>query len=240
MAKVALEVITDAFGLSQIYGEDFENLTDTQIRKGLQALSYVVSEKTYDDSNNPYYEKISFSMDYAQPSKFIDNLIGVSTLTFNLDSVRYAVSELTREEFDGSFRANQVYTLPLTYFMERAKGGGNIYVYPFPNQTYEFDLWGKFSLTSVTSLYQDLSLSFDDTYIDYLTFLTARRLCLTYSFEIPNTVTEEINRKEAIMSDSVGTLDTKAAIVPTACRPAVINYAQVNFSPNGFVPSGSF
>ncbi len=240
MPKIALEVITDAFGLSQIYGEDFENLTSSQLKKGLSALQYVIAEKTVDDSQNPYYRKTTFTMNYGDKSYFVEGLTEVSTLTFFIDSVRYACYEMSREQFDGSYRANNVYTLPLTFFMERSEGGGTVYVYPFPNQTYEFELWGKFAMTEVTSYYQDMSLSYDNFYIDYLTFMMSRRLCLSYGFEVPQTVTSEINRKEQIMANTVGPLDTACAIIPTSVPPSMINYAQVWFATNGFVPNGRF
>ena len=87
-------------------------------------------------------------------------------MTFNIGTVRFSMSELTRKEYFATPRVDQLQALPFSYRVERCLGGANVYLYFVPNEGYEVKVWGKFSLNDVT-LDQDLSLTYDGFYISY-------------------------------------------------------------------------
>lgn len=239
MEKYVLEVINEAFFKAQIYGQDYENLGSSELKKGLTNLQYVISEKNADDSTNPYYRKINFTLNSNDKSIFIDNLIGVSTLTFLLNStLRYPVAMKERKAFDGCFRAENVKTIPYTGFMERGVGGGTIYVYPFPDQAYTFELWGKFGLDQVTDYYTDMLLTYDLFYIEYLVFLLAARLRTDYGYDPFPSITMEISKKEQIMANSIGPPDATCYVKSSVCKSGANPYVVANFLTSGFYPSG--
>lgn len=239
MEKFVIEVINEAFFKAQIYGQDYETLDPCELKKGLTNLQYVIAEKNSDDSTNPYYQTIEFSIAAGTPSIFIDNLIGVSTITFLLNStLRYPVTMKSRKEFEGSFRAENIQTIPYTGFMERGVGGATIYFYPFPQQAYTFKLVGKFGLEQVTDYYTDMLLAYDLFYVEYLVFLLAARLRTDYGYEELASITKEIQKKEQIMANAIGPPDATCYVKSSVCKAGANPYVAANFLTSGFYPSG--
>ncbi len=239
MEKFVIEVINEAFFKAQIYGQDYEALDPSELKKGLTNLQYVIAEKNADDAENPYYQRINFTLGVGQPSIFIDNLIGISTLTFLLSgTLRYPSVMKSRKAFDGACRAQNILTLPYTAFMEREVGGARIYVYPFPEQAYTFELVGKFGLKQVTDYYTDMLLDYDLFYIEYLVFLLAARLRTDYGFEEMPSITKEIQKKEQTMANAIGPPDATCYVKSSVCRAGANPYVVANFLTSGFYPSG--
>ena len=52
MEKLVIEVINEAFFKAQIYGQDYETLDSSELKKGLTNLQYVIAEKNADDAEN--------------------------------------------------------------------------------------------------------------------------------------------------------------------------------------------
>ena len=96
------------------------------------------------------------------------------------------MNELTRKEYFGTPRVDGLQALPFSYRYERTLGGCNLYMYFVPNQAYLINIWGKFGLSEVT-LDQDLSLTYDLFYIEYLRFALAQYICCEYGQTFPDT-----------------------------------------------------
>jgi hypothetical protein len=162
--------------------------------------------KTVDQSKIPYYDKYDFtaitdSVPGTNDEKyFIPGLIECETLTFTIGTVRYSMAPLARKEYFGRPRANNVRSLPYSYHIERAKGGANLYMYYLPSTTYPFEMYGNFSLKSVT-LDQDLSLTLDDFYIEYLRYLLASYMCEFYEIDFPGSARARLASYESLMTD---------------------------------------
>ena len=71
-------------------------------------------------------------------------------------------------------------SLPFSYHLERTLDGSNVWVYYLPDQTYQFNLIGKFALTDV-SLNEDMETVYDPFYIEYLRYALAQFMCNEYS-----------------------------------------------------------
>src|SRR4029077_5991810 len=100
------------------------------------------------------------------------------------NQVRYAMRKVDRKAYWATPRANQIQSLPYQYYVERQfgpstnvppigpgnppqLGGASIFFYFLPNVSYTFQIWGIFALQSVVAQ-QDLSLTLDQFYIDFL------------------------------------------------------------------------
>jgi hypothetical protein len=185
MPTTTRELITKSWHLSGIVARDLQVVSGSEIDDGLSLLNSLLAFKTVDQSKIPYYDKYDFtaitdSVPGTNDEKyFIPGLIECETLTFTIGTVRYSMAPLARKEYFGRPRANNVRSLPYSYHIERAKGGANLYMYYLPSTTYPFEMYGNFSLKSVT-LDQDLSLTLDDFYIEYLRYLLASYMCEFY------------------------------------------------------------
>lgn len=237
MALTALELITRAFYDAQIIGRNFNTPTNEQINDGLFYLKNILAEKTSENSLNPYYQQYSFSTVAGQEDYFIPNLIGIETLTFIYQNVRYTSQNYSRTEYFQSFRAETVETFPLTYHMEREFGGGRIFLYPKPDKVYEFTLWGQFALDDSVTLQTDLSLIYDRFYTAYLELELASRICTFYGKEVPPGVARELRRCEAVLSNRISPPDLTTQKTSTLTGDCVINYGFINLS-NGWIPTG--
>ena len=173
----------------------------------------------------PYYDKIIVPTVQGQQEYFVPNLIDVSTLTFNLSTVRYSTSLKKRQAFFGSSRADNIQSLPYTYFWERSNGGVKIYLYFLPAQNYPLTITGKFYLNDVTND-TDLDLTMDRYYQLYLTYCLAEYICI-WNKTTPN---PEIIKKIAECEDDLFNMNSvdyawsKVRIISD--QPQFINYAQ--------------
>jgi hypothetical protein len=186
MAYPASELITRAYFLSQILARDLQTISGSEMNDGLYLLNALLDIKFSDLQLIPYYTNYQFNTVQGQESYFVPNLAEADTTTFNIGTVRFSMNELTRKEYFSTPRVDQLQALPFSYRYERVLGGCNVFFYFVPNQSYLINIWGKFALSDVT-LNQDLSLTYDLFYIEYLRFALAQYICCEYGQTFPDT-----------------------------------------------------
>lgn len=227
MAYSTAKLISNAYYASGIVSRQFENVTGQQESDGLMFLNDLIADKTVESGLIPYYEQHDFTAVEGQEKYFIENLIAVDTFTFFIDSVRYSTEWKGRRNYFGQARADDIRSLPGSWHVEREHKGASIYIYFKPDQAYPLTIWGQFRLASVT-LNQDLELTLDRFYINYLKFDLANRLCDEYSFNVPPGVSRELKRYRDMISKKSGEIDLRMQKLSTLKRRGGINYGQAN------------
>lgn len=206
MPMTTRELITKSWYLSGIVSRDLQTVEGSKLLDGLDLLNSLLAFKTADQSKIPYYDKFTFtaitdSVPGSNNEKyFIPNLIECETLTFTIGSVRYSMFPMERKEYFGRPRANNVTSLPYCYRIERSLGGADLYMYYLPSTTYPFEMYGSFSLNNVT-IDQDLSLTLDKFYLEYLRYLLASYMCEFYEVEFPIASRSRLEEYENLMVD---------------------------------------
>jgi hypothetical protein len=185
-AYPASELITRAYFLSQVLARDLQTISGSQMDDGLYLLNALLDVKFSDLQLIPYYNNFQITTVQGQEMYFIPNLAEADTTTFNIGQVRFSMNELTRKEYFSTPRVDNLQALPFSYRYERCLGGTNLFLYFVPNQAYLVNIWGKFALSDVT-LQQDLSLTYDLFYIEYLRFALAQYVCCEYGQTFPDT-----------------------------------------------------
>lgn len=184
MAVTARELITRSYYLSQIVARSLQTVTGQQITDGLMLLNALLDVKGSDLRLIPYFKRDEFVTIAGEGEYFRPNLLQIDALTFNLGTVRYPMKEMTRKEFFATGRVDNIETLPWSYRIERELGGLRIYLYPLPSEVFTMRLSGKFGLTEVT-LDQDMSLTYDLYYLEYLRYALAEYICAEYGNTFP-------------------------------------------------------
>jgi hypothetical protein len=174
----------------------------------------------------------------GQEMYFIPGLVQVDTLCFFIDDIRYSMSNVSRDVYFGSSRANNIDSLPVTFHAERCFNGTNIFLYFYPNLAYPMQLLGLFKLNEVTAS-QDLSLTLERFYINYLGYALANRLCIEYGYAIPQDVRMQLQWYQDNISKRSAPMDLKAKTINMFGPMSAINYAQVNIG-QGFSPMIGF
>lgn len=227
MAYTTLQLINNAYYESGIVSRGFETVGGQQANDGLQFLNDLIADKTVENGLIPYYEEYNFNAVTGQETYFIPDLIEVETFVFYIDTVRYQTENRARREYFGSSRADNIQSLPGSWHMERCFGGANIYIYFKPNQNYPLTIWGQFRLQQVV-INQDLSLTLDRFYINYLKFDLAARLCAEYNYTVPPGVAKALAKYENDISKRSGPMDLRLIKLSSLQRRGGINYGQVN------------
>lgn len=227
MAYTTLQLINNAYYESGIVSRGFETVSGQQATDGLQFLNDLIADKTVENGLIPYYEEYSFNAITGQEKYFIQDLINIDTFVFYINTVRYQTENRARREYFGSSRADNIQSLPGSWHLERCFGGANLYIYFKPNQAYPLTIWGQFRLQEV-AINQDLSLTLDRFYINYLKFDLAARLCAEYNYTVPPGVAKALDNYEDAISKKSGPMDLRLVKVSTLQRRGGINYAQVN------------
>lgn len=185
MTYPASELITRAYFLSQVLARDLQIIRGSEMDDGLYLLNALLDVKFSDLTLIPYYTNFQITTIQGQESYFIPNLAKADTTTFNIGTVRFSMNDLTRKEYFGTPRVDNLQALPFSYRYERCLNGSNLYLYFVPNQAYLINIWGKFALSDVTEN-QDLSLTYDLYYIEYLRFALAQYICCEYGQTFPD------------------------------------------------------
>ena len=175
----------------------------------------------------------------------------VPSITGAGNQVRYAMRQVDRKIYWATPRANQIMSLPYQYTVERQfggstntqpgvlpnpLGGASIYVYFLPVQAYQFQLWGLFSLNSVT-MGQDLSLTLDQFYIDFLMYELAERLCADYDYSMPEGAAHQLEEYQMIIDKREQRLDLNHQSISALSQTTDgVNYAWANLSTGWNVP----
>jgi hypothetical protein len=227
MAYTTLQLINNAYYESGIVSRGFETVSGQQATDGLQFLNDLIDDKTVDNGLIPYYMEYDFNAVIGQEMYFIPNLINMDTFVFFIDTVRYQTQNRGRREYFGTSRANNIQSLPGSWHLERCFGGANLYIYFLPDQNFPLTIWGQFRLSEV-AINQDLSLTLDRFYINYLKFDLAARLCAEYNYTVPPGVAKALNKYVIDISKKSGPMDLKLLKLSSLQRRGGINYGQVN------------
>jgi hypothetical protein len=227
MAYTTLQLINNAYYESGIVSRGFETVTGQQATDGLQFLNDLIDDKTVDNGLIPYYLEYDFAAVTGQEMYFIPNLINMDTFVFYIDTVRYQTQNRSRREYFGTSRADNIQSLPGSWHLERCFGGANLYIYFLPDQNFPLTIWGQFRLQEVT-INQDLSLTLDRFYINYLKFDLAARLCAEYNYTVPPGVAKALNKYVIDISKKSGPMDLRLIKLSSLQRRGGINYGQVN------------
>jgi hypothetical protein len=226
MVYTVTELITRSWYLSGIVSKEEETVSGDQLHDGLNMLNALLSIKTMMQRLIPYYTTYLFTAVIGQEEYFIDDLISAETLTFNIQTVRYTMIRKSRTEYFQTPRANNVISIPFQYHFEREKGGSRLWMYFLPNETYEFTLHGKFSLSDV-SLNQDLSLILDQFYIEYLRYALAEYMCQEYNITFQPQSALRLAEFEAQLVD-ISPIDLTMQKMSCLQGVTSLNYGDIN------------
>jgi hypothetical protein len=233
MAYSALTLITRAWYLSGIVARNLETVSGDQITDGLFLLNTLLDFKASDIRLIPYFTRYASTFVVGQEMYYIPNLYEIEAMTFNISTVRYPMQQVTRDIYFGTGRVDNIVSLPFSYHLERTLGGSNVYVYFLPNQTYVFNLIGKFALTDVT-LNQDMALVYDQFYIEYLRYALAQFMCHEYNIAFAPEKLKMLQTYEKKLLD-VSPPDLTIRKISFMGDKNVINWAMVNVS-GGYLP----
>jgi len=234
MVYLTSTLVDNAYYISNIVSREFETVSGTQASDGLNTLNDIIADKTINNSMIPYTDRYTFTAVPGQEAYPIPGLIYADTFTFFINSVRYQTRNQQRKDFFGSFRATDITSLPFNWHAERNLGGSTIYLYFLPDSNFPLEIWGEFALSQVTE-FQDLELTLDRFYINYLKFELAVRLCKEYGYVVPPAVQEQLNEYYRWINATTNTVDLKQQKLSTLSGGTAINYAIVNLS-GGWVP----
>lgn len=235
MALLTSSLITEAYYLSSIVSRDFENVTGSQTTDGLRLLNEVIADRTIDHSTIPYTDKLTMNAVNGQSVYFIQNLIDLEVFVFYINGLRFQTINQKRKEFFGSFRQVDINSLPFNWHVERKLGGANLFLYFVPDTNFPLELWGQFRLGSVT-LFQDLSLTLDLFYTNFLTYLLAERLCQFNSFNVPPDIAKQLEKYYEWISNNTNVMDLRTEKYSSLSGGGTINYAIANLS-SGWIPT---
>lgn len=242
MPYTAGQLVTRAWYLTGIVSRDLQTVSKTQFESGMFCLNALLAMNTANMGLIPYFTKDNFNGIVGNEPYFIPNLIQLETLTFVIpdlatpdQTVRFPMSRKTREDYWATPRANGIASLPYIYETERVMGGMNLYLYFTPNQPYVFEYWGKFSL-SQTVQNQDLSLIYDQFYLEYLRYGTAVYLCEEWNVIPPPSVKSRLAEYEHLIRNTSPQDFTQKIACPFNGNYAP-NYAYANASA-GYIPVG--
>lgn len=236
MTFSAAELITESYYLSSMVARDLEVPTGSQLNDGLGLLNSLLSLKSITGRFIPYYKTYEFDTVAGQDLYLIPNLIMSDVLTFNIGSIRFPTTNVKRKRFFGSGRADGIQSLPVSCNYNRVKGGTEIRLYFVPNIVYPIKIMAKFGLTPV-AYDDDLSLTYDQFYIDYLSYQLARRVCAHNSLSFPPETAAILKEYEQELRD-LSPLDLSMQKISTLQRGTTFNYADANIG-RGWRPAGA-
>jgi len=234
VAYTTLELITDAYYITDIVSPEFDTLNGFQSDQGLKLLNFeVIADLTTTPALIPYYDKFTFDFISGQEEYYIPNIIEIETLTFTINDYRYSTYSQGRRNYFGNSRTNTTTSLPYKWHLEPELGGGRLFIYFLPDSNYPVEIYGKFRISEVT-LFQDLSLSLDTFYISYLKYKLSERLFEHYNISIPPNILNRIKEYD-LKIRNIAPLDLttqKISLFPSKRGP---NYVQSNLG-RGWTP----
>lgn len=236
MAYVTNQLISTSYYTSGVVSREFETVSGAQIADGLQWLNDIITEKSVDEGMIPYETTYMANFVTGQEIYYIPGLIQIDTLVFYLDQVRYAMKYTKRNDYFGTSRVQNILTLPFEWYFERQLGGGNLYIYFFPDQNYAMEIHGIFLIPPVV-LGQNLSLTFDQFYITYLHYALADRICAEYSLSTPANVLRQLGKYESFINKHSRILDLRVGKTSTLQKRGSFNYAFINLGHGWVRPS---
>lgn len=237
MAYTARQLIQRSWYLSGIVARNLQTVTGDQETDGLMLLNSLLDWKSVQTDLIPYWTyNTSITCVPGQETYFIPNCLAIESITFVIDNVRYPTDYITRRNYFGSGRVNNIQTLPFNWTFNRGLGGGSLYLYFIPDQPYPLQIMGKFALQDVT-LDQDMSLTYDRSYLEYLRNKLPQYMCSEYGIILnPQTaaILKQIERQ--LMDVSPPDLSIIKTTVLAADQNGGYNYGDINLG-KGWRPS---
>lgn len=234
MAYLVSNLIADSYYTSGIVSREFETVTGAQTTDGLRLLNEVLSDRTVDEGTIPYTDKYTLTATPGVGEYFIPNIIDIDVFVFYIQSIRYQTRNQQRQDYFGSFRPVGIQSLPWNWHFERKFGGGKLYLYFVPDVAYPLEIWGSFRLSAVT-LFQDISLTIDQFYTNFLQYLLAERLCNFNSYKVPANVQMQLQKYYKWIGNNTNIMDLTQQKLSSLSGGSAINYAIVNLS-GGWLP----
>lgn len=185
MAYSALQLITKAYYLSQVVARELQIVDGQQAADGLDLLNALLDFKGSDLRLIPYFKRDEFPTISGVEEYYRPGLLQVDSMTFNIGVVRYPMREMARRDYFAGGRVDNITNLPWSYRQERELGGTRLYLYFLPGDVYTVKISGKFALENVT-LMQDMALTYDTYYIEYLRYELANYICAEYGATFPD------------------------------------------------------
>jgi hypothetical protein len=234
---LARELINRAYYASGIVSRQNQTVQGSQVIDGLWMLNELLDFQQIKTDLIPYWkydQDLVLSVD--QESYFIPNCVAIESLTFNYSQVRYPSASLSRRVYFGSARAENVTTLPFTYNANREKGGMRLNFYPLPSSNYPVKFTGKFALVDV-NLTTDLSTVYDSSYIAYLRYGLAQKLCEYNGVPMPSRAQQTLDemRRELMYVSPPDLINVNGSIMQST-RGNSISWGQIQIG-NGFTVS---
>lgn len=249
MAYTAQTLITRSWYLSGIVARNLQFVTGDQITDGLMLLNALLDFKQVQTDLIPYYTYIELPLVANQEYYFLPNVASVESATFNLDVVRYPMQSVTRANYFGSPRVDNIVTLPFSWNFNRGQGGGTFATYFLPMSNYPLKLMVKLFLTDV-QLNTDLTnisstlpytfletqnAGFDTSYIEYLRFELANYMAIEYGVSLTPAAMEKLveYRRQLMYVDAPDLSIQKVTMLND--YPGALNWGFVNLG-RGWVP----
>lgn len=227
MAYTTTELITNSYYLSGVVARDFQTVSGSQLSDGLNLLNAYLSVKTANEKLIPYYKEHNLTAQIGIEKYFVENLVAIESITYTIGDLRYPMGPSSRREYFGSARVNNVNSLPFKWRAERSLGGTDFYLYFFPADTYPLQIWGKFGLATVV-LGEDLTLSYDAFYIEYLRHGLAEYICSENNMSLqPEAAKRLMELEEILMQVSPPDL-TVTRISTIGSSTGGLNWGDVN------------
>jgi hypothetical protein len=253
MAYTAQQLITRSWYLSGIVSRNLQVPTGDQITDGLQMLNDLLNFKQIEIDLIPYYTYIELTLVPNQEYYFLPYVAAIETATFNLDTVRYPMNFVSRSNYYGGARVNNISTLPFSWNFIRGDNGGTFATYFLPQSNYTCNLMVKLFLTDV-ALETDLTnvspslqnaytfvetsnAGYDTGYIEYLRYSLAKYMASEYGVSF-NPESEKILQSYARKLMYIGPPDLrmKKGTMLASQEQGALTWAQVNLG-RGFTPS---
>lgn len=241
MAYLAQQLITRSWYLSGIIARNLQTPTGDQINDGLMLLNALLDFKQIETDLIPYWKYISLPLVANQEFYFLPYVAALESTTFNIDSVRYPMDSVTRRNYYGSARVDNISSLPFSWNYNRGLGGGELAMYFLPEANYILKAMAKIFLvdvqlnTDLTNITQSTPYTFvnssnqglDTSYIEYLRYALAQYMCSEYGIQFnPESaaILKKYERKLMFMSPP----DLSMIKVSTLMEGTGLNYGDVN------------
>ena len=251
MAYTAQTLITRSWYLSGIVARNLQTVTGDQITDGLMLLNALLDYKQIETDLIPYWTYVEINLIPNQEYYFLPYVAEVESATFNIDVVRYPMDYVTRRNYFGSARVDNISSLPFSWNFNRGQGGGTFATYFLPESAYPLKLMVKLFLvdvalnTDLTNVSEFVPYTFlntanqgyDTSYIEYLRYALARYMCSEYGI-LFNPSSEKIfqSLQRKLMYESPADLSMIKTTILAADSQIGWNYGDVNIG-RGWRPS---
>jgi hypothetical protein len=251
MAYTAQQLISRAWYLSGIVARNLQVDTGDQSSDGLYLLNALLDFKQIETDLIPYWQYIEMPLVAGQEFYFLPYVAALESVTFNIDVVRYPMDMVTRRNYYGSARVDNITSLPFSWNFNRAKGGGNLAMYFKPDTNYVMKAMAKIFLvdvnlnTDLTNITETTPYTFvnssnqgyDTGYIEYLRYSLAEYMTSEYGIIFnPQSAKILTSMKRKLMYISPPDLSMIKTTILTADGQTGYNWGDVNIG-RGYRPS---